>query len=229
MTVPCVKLPEAKGACSVRFPGGVVIEAMPSLGDGEFERGIALFRAMTPALAGLAPFFTVLQAVLAIVDFCKALATLNPVDIANALAAFTQAVNKLLAIVPAVSIPLLIKDLLTCMISFLAGVLEKLVALQAQIARIAEARAVGIELNLPEIEVLMQCADDNVELYLEHLSASMGVFGSLWGVIQLFADLAGIGALVPDIVFDTTGDLDEVIESLQALVLKLQEILEALP
>jgi hypothetical protein len=202
---------------------------MPNPGDDDFDRGVSLFRAMTPALAALAPVFTLVEAMLAIKKFIDVFTSFppNPVDLAQAISDAGKAIQKLVGMVPAVSVPLLIKDLLTCMISFLSGVLQRLLKLQDQIQRIEAARALGIELNLPDLDILMDCAEENVTLYLQHLSASMGSFASLWGILQLFAEIAGLD--LPDLDFDVSGDLDTVIDKLSELVIRLQEILEALP
>lgn len=215
----------------MRFPGGGVIDAMNAPGDGDFERGLNVFRAMTPALAALAPVFALIQAVLAVKDFVDAFTSFPPdfVKLVAAIDKFSVSVQKLVAIAPPVSVPLLIKDLLTCMVSFLGGVVSLLLEVQRQQQRIDAARARGIDLNLPEIEDLMDCAQENITLYLQHIAFSMGSIATLWGVIQVLADAAGMGDLIPSLDFDVSGDLDSVIDKLSEIIMRLQEILGALP
>lgn len=228
----CVRIPDAKGPCSVTFPGGVAIEAMNAPGEGDFERGLALFRAMTPALAALAPVFTIIEAVMGLKKFVEAFTSFPPdlTLLAEGVEEFTKAVQKLTKIAPPVSVPFLIKDLLTCMISFLAGMLTLLQEVQRQKALIDAARARGIELDVPEMEDLLDCAEQNVTEYLEHVAFSMGSMSNLYAVMQSLADAAGIGDLLPGLDFAVAdSDLDASIDRLSDFVLRLQEVLEAIP
>lgn len=225
----CRKIPEAKGPCGVRFPGGIVIESMPNIGDGDWERGIALFRAMTPALAALAPVFALIGAVLGLKKFVEAFTSFppDPGDLAEGIDEFLTNVNKLVAVAPPVSVPLLVKDLLTCIVSFLSGVIGVLQELQIQQQRIDAARQKSVDMNLPDLEEMADCAEENLELYLEHVAATMGSLGTLFAVLQSFADVAGLD--LPGVDFDVSGGIDDALDKLGEIVFTLSDILEALP
>lgn len=231
MTTTCIKVPPASAPCKVRFPGGIIIEAMNSPGDGDFERGLALFRAMSPALAALAPVFSLIGALLGLKKFVSAFTSFPPDvgELADGIDEFLTNVNKLIAIAPQVSVPLLIKDLLTCMINFLGGIISVLLEVQRKQQQIELAKQRAIDLNLPELDDLMDCAEDNLSLYLQHVAFTMGSFTTIYGILQTFADAAGIGELLGDVDFSVSGDLDTVIDKLSDIVMTLQDILNSIP
>lgn len=213
---------------TITFPGGIVMESPPIFRP--HDRLVELegmFAALAPAMAGMGPVFTIIEVVGATVDMVKAVATLNPVTIANAAVAFAQAVDKLLGIIPQVSLPLfifnllqLVADLLATLIDFLQGIQQQ----QVQIDAMKEwAQTQGKE------DVLQDalCLEENLEIQLEYFNNGMGALAAFLVIIEALGSIAGL-----DISIDAdpgSGTISDTLDRLASIVDTITLILEAIP
>ena len=139
MTIPvCRVLDEIPDPSVITLPGGVTIER------------INLMEVMGPLLAPLAPFFNIIDTVVAIFNCIKAIATLNPKTIAECFPDLGEAVGKLLAMHPMVALPLLIVQVIDLLIATLYQARGELMHLQRQAEQINRSIDRAAELNDPE-------------------------------------------------------------------------------
>jgi len=182
--------------------------------------------ALAPAIAGLAPFFTLLEAVLAIVEFVKAVASLNPVQIAAAIDKFVQTTDKLLGIVPQLSIPLLIYGLLGLLVDFLDVLVEYIQELEEHQQQIQTMKNYALSENLPELLESALCLEDNLDTQIAYFNNALGAMGAFLALVKVLGDFIGLSI---DVDIETSGSLSEVVDQLEDIRDTLKAIKEAIP
>lgn len=227
MTVPtptCVTLPSPPTPLRLRFPGGITLEGIPNL-----EGGIitplgsiqALLAATTPALAGLQPVFLIIDAVTKVVAVIQAVPGLivgNAVDFLEALGEAVKAAAALAQLQPALSLPLLLADLISAMIATLQALRDEVTefaALSTQAdAIIAAAQAAGDA----AMEAEGNCYKAQAEAYGQHVIASLGPMGQLMDIAGQLAGLMPSPPALPSIGDATGLDLDALADFLDTLI-----------
>lgn len=213
---------------SVRFPGGVTITAsLPGVQAPSLNLSQQLMAQASGALAPLAPVFNIIGALTALKDFVQALVT-NPFEIADAATDLFEKLGALASLVPALSVPALVLDLLDVILAYLGGVGSTLEALAAQEERIATASAIAERDNLDELRQAVDCADEQLAGVLENLQATAGPVDSLISLINLFVGLVPGLPEIPSLG-DLGDDLSTAAETINDLVETLQSIREKIP
>lgn len=226
--LPCVQYGDPPPSHSITFPGGIVLQSPPIFRPHdrlvELE---GLFAALSPAMAGMGPVFTIIEVVGAIVDMVKAIATLNPVEIANAAVAFAQAVDKLLGIIPQVSLPLFIFGLLNLVVDLLATLIDFLQGIQQQQAQIDAMKEYAQEHGIERMYQDALCLEENIQVQLEYFNNGMGALAAFIVIIEALGSIAGL-----DISIDADtggGDTSDTLDRLASIVDTITLILEAIP
>lgn len=212
------------------MPGGLTIQGIPLLNGGVITATAqiqSLLQSMGPAMAGLQPAFLVIDAIvkiMAVFDAIPGLITGNVVGFYNALADATKAVLALAQLQPALSLPLMLSDLIGALTTALVALKEEVVALQAMSAQgdalIAQAQAAGDAV----LEGVGQCLKTQADAYNAHMIASLGPIGQL---IDMATQLAGLMPSPPALptVGDATGlDLDGLADFLDNLIAAFRAI-----
>jgi hypothetical protein len=239
----CIELSTFGEVC-VRFPGGAKLCAsinVSELGDpGEIAKD--LLGKVNSALMPLQPFFDMLDALKAIKDCITAIPdTLGPPPDPTALLAcipnLAKAIDKLLALIPPIPILNMVKDILNVIIIALTGIRVKLAAMIKQVARITAAALKATELGAFQLQVVVDCANGNMEAQLQNMNAGMAPLNRLIGVLNVLLEMAGrdcIPALggfaeVSDAVLAPLDATIALLEALRALIPSLDLILPPVP
>lgn len=194
----CVQLSTGPGELCILAPGGVHICAQVGydLGDpGEITR--SLFAQVNSFLAPLAPFFLMLDFAKSAMDCIKAIPDSlgpppDPTAILRCLPKLIEAVEKLIQLLPPLSIPVLIKSILDVLVVALLGLRSDIARLIEEQIRIHDAALAADTFGLPDLNDINVCAQDNLLAYLQNKNSGMAPLNRLIGAINFFMHLAGL-------------------------------------
>ena len=169
-------------------------------------------------------------AVIAVKKFADAVPGLitNPGALVEAIAELIEKIDGLLQLIPQLSVPLLVLDLLDMILLFFQGMTEVLTALVAQENRIAVAQQVASDQELAELQAAVDCATDQLAAQLANLSAGAGPVDQLIGVINIFVSLVPGIPEVPTLG-DLPDDPTEALAAVQAFTDILTSVRNAIP
>lgn len=222
MALPiCLEIPEVPDPFSLTLPGGINIEH------------INLMEVIQPALTPLVPFFDVIDTIVAVFNCIKAIPdTLGPPPDPTVLAAclpdLAEKVNKLLKLIPQLSLPLLIVGLIDLVIDTLLKARTELLHLQQQMVQILGVIDRATDLDDAGLMAIAQCAQANVAQEAANVGKSLAALGKLIGLINLFMGMVG-GPEIPDLSDLAGRPLDDVIPPIDALVDTLESARDAVP
>ena len=224
----CSVLPDVPSPLGVTLVGGLRIEAIPALSSGiitELAQANSIMVQLGPALAGLNPVFVIIRAVQSIFKVIEAVpGIVTPdglVEFTQALHDAAEAIQDLIKLNPATSVPVMIFGSAGVISAGLTAVKNTLTSVQASIEQADALIQEGIDAAIPSLEATGECAKELAEATAAHAIASLGPIDSLLGVVKTIADLAGLGSQVPSLG-DLSGEsIDAVIEVLDATILIL--------
>jgi hypothetical protein len=229
----CVQLTVQPQSLSVTFPGGASLDAeLPKVGVPDpMELSKQLLAQANAALAPLGPVFNLIDVALALFNAVKAIpdaiSHLDPSKITDALPDLTNKAARIAAIVPQLSVPLMILGLIDALLAFLGGLSGQLRAIIDQQLRIQKAENRAAELGNAQLQAVADCSKHQVSAQLQNLAESVAPVNRLIALINVFAQLAGLGPL-PDLSNLGT-DAAAALQGLDATVKALQEIRAAIP
>lgn len=220
----CITVDSPPSPVQIRFPGGITLEGIPTL-----EAGIitplgsvqALLAAAAPALAGLQPVFLIIDAVSKITAVIQAVPQLiagNAIEFLDALADAVKAVAALAQLQPALSMPLLLLDLINAITTALQALRDVVTEIAELSAKGDAIIAVAQAANDPDQLAVGNCVKDQADKYAEHVIASLGPIGGLMDSATQLAGLMPSPPLLPSIGDATGLDLDELADFLDTLV-----------
>lgn len=228
--VPCPTVEVSNQGLSVRMPGGPILSvAVPQTSPTDLAVAKNLITQANAALAPLAPLFNTIDAVLAVKDFAEAVPDLltNPSAVVQAVADLVEKVDKLAALVPQLSVPILAVDLIDVIITALSGFIDQLGTIVEQQIKIAAALTTaetpGNE-GLVEIAACAQTLNDQV---MADLAAGAGPLNQVIGVLNLLLELAGLDP-IPDLA-EIGDDAEAAIDQLGTVVETLGTLRDAIP
>lgn len=212
----CVTIPGGTQVC-VNFPGAIP----PTLQELMQQ----LFAQINTALAPLQPVFNIVDAIIQIFECIKAISTLDVEEILACIPGLVEKVNKLLSLVPVLSVPLMIVEIIDCLILFLQGYQQQLQALQEYINRILAAELAAQEPGNVGIQIAVDCANDSVDAFLLYMNETAKPVNRLIGIINFFLELIGlkdqcippIGAVAVDVIDPFLTLLQTLIDFLELL------------
>ena len=222
MALPiCIEIPEIPDPFDLTLPGGINIEH------------INLMEVIQPALTPLVPFFDMIDTIVAIFNCVKAIPdTLGPPPDPTVLAAclpdLAEKVNKLLKLIPQLSLPYTIIGLLDLVIDTLLRARTELLHLQQQVVQILGVIDRATDLDDAGLMAIAQCAQANVAQEAANVGKSLAALGKLIGLINLFMGMVG-GPEIPDLSNLAGRPLDDVVEPLDAIVDALKTARDAVP
>ena len=223
------------GLCVV-FPGGNKICAqLPATlsPPSGLQLGKQLVAQANAALAPLAPVFTIIETILAIKKFADAIPDSlgpppDPSVLVEALDNLTKQVDKILQLVPQLSIPLMIVGLLDVVIQVLEGSIHELEALNRQLARIDAAESMVGE--VPALQCIIDAASLNVQTQFTALQAALGGMSTFIELINSFGKIVGLPEIPINVSEDMDPeDMDAGIQALEAIVKVLSDIRDSIP
>jgi hypothetical protein len=229
----CVELTVTPQQLSVTFPGGATLAPeLPDLGIPDpLQLSKQLLGQANTALAPLAPVFNLIDVALALFNAVKAIpdaiSHLNPSKITDALPELAGKAAKLLPLVPQLSVPLMIVGLIDTLLAFLGGLAGQLRALIDQQVRIQKAENRAAELGNVQLQGVVDCSKHHVAAQLQSLSELVAPVNRLIALVNVFAQLAGLGPL-PDLS-SLGSDAAAALQPLEDTIQALQQIRAAIP
>lgn len=205
-TTDCAVISVADGTKCISFPGGAEIcmtvpSAVPVTVSEQLS---ALFGQLNTAMAPLQPVFNIIEAVIAIFKCICAIATLNPFKIARCIPNLAEKVDKLLKLIPQLSIPIMVKEFVDHLITFFDETIKSLERLNTYNTRLLEALQIG-QLTDIDLEITIECAQGQAEATLKFINEQAKPINQLIGLINAFLQLIGL----PCIPTLTSADLSE--------------------
>jgi hypothetical protein len=199
--------------CCVTYPGGAPICAqfprIPTDNGEALKNGLA---AINTALAPLVPIFNIIDAVIAVFVCVKAIpeaiTELDVTTLVECVPDMVEKVSKLLALIPQLALPLLLVEILDCMILALEALKLQLTQIAKEHARILEAGLAAAEPGNVALRTIVDCATLDLNAFLEFANAGIEPLNRLIGLVSAFLGLLGIDALAP-VAFVTDPDTIE--------------------
>lgn len=235
----CEAIEAIEGLDDICFPGGIclshvwsAVNEIPHLADLPLD----FFGQIGPALAPLKPLFDVLDTALAIFKCVKAvpdaITQLDPTALFKCIPELVALIDKLLKLIPQISIPKLIKTAIRNLAKLLRGIAADLRYLQSQLQRIADMIDRAADLNDVKLEGFLACAQNTIEQQTLSTAEALKGIGRIVLLINIFMALLGgeelpcFGSLMAD---NLDQGFDAVIELLTAMATVLDEIAAIIP
>jgi len=229
MAIGCTPYPDPPGRHSVTLPGGAVIESPPIFDPHtkliELQSMMAV---LSPALAGLVPAMATLMALVAVIDMVKAIASLDPVAIANAMADFIEAVEKIAGLVPAVSFPLMIVGILTLIIDFIIALVDYMTELLLVSNQIQMMKDYALSRDLPEMLESAACLETNLQTQISYFESGVGALAGFMAIVEILGSLIGLDLGI-DLSTPPGESMEETIDRLTGIRDTLITIRDAIP
>jgi hypothetical protein len=230
----CVDLNVSVQGLSITFPGGAELSVqLPTVSIPDpTELSKQLMAQANAALMPLVPIFNIMDVVLALFQCVKAIPDSlgpppDPTKLAECIPDLAAKANKLLKLIPQLSIPLMIVGLIDVLIAFLEGIRGQLKAIIDAQVRIAQAAARAAELGNAKLQLVVDCANANIDAQMKSIGEGAAPVNRLIGVINLFMEFAGLPKL-PDLANLGT-DAQAALEPLDLIVDQLKTARSAIP
>jgi len=232
IVVECPTINVSPQGLLIRTPGGGELSVMsPIINPTGLQVAKPLLGQVNAALSPLIPVFNIIDAVLSVQDCIKAvpkaITSLSPKPISDCISDLAKKTAKLANLVPQLSVPLMIVDIIDAFLSTLNGIIDELEAIVVQEAKIAAASTAASQPGNESLAAIVQCSTAVVAQQKQGLSAGLGPLNSLIGVLNLFLELIGFEAL-PDLA-DLPEDSQDAIDGLRSAVELLEKIRDAIP
>jgi hypothetical protein len=187
---------------AIPLPGGAVLSAQVGFDLGSPMAVVTgLFGQVNTALTPLAPFFNVLDVVLALfatVTGIKDALTSVPPDPTKLITPFADLAKKaagLLKLIPQLSLPATIRGIIAGIMNFLKAVRGKLKALITKANKIISGYTRAQMLNLPILRTELLTAKASLDVQVGNLNIGLGPVNKLVALVNAFMQLAGLGCL----------------------------------
>lgn len=226
---------------SIDLPGGISLSA--HLKPGEFPSLGAivgsLLEPLSAALTPLMPFFRLLDVVIAIIEFCKAIPDSlgpppDPTLLVKRLRKLLKAAGKLASLIPPLSIPIMLVGICKVISAALLSLileLEHIIDAQLKLD-LARGKAAGFALDLDlaagaaNLEASIDCAQADLDLALSLGTASLGPLNKFIDLINALAGLAGLPELGK---VSASGDASAMLQPLKDAVTALANFCASIP
>lgn len=205
--------------CSVLLPGGVDFAS------------VDLLESIQPAIAPLVPMFNIIESIVAVKACVEAATEMpDPTALINCLPGLRAAIDKLLKLLPQVALPIMLINLIDCIIGELEKLRRFVLGLIAQFERITAILEKAAELDNPNLNLIAICATDRLAATLSDKMKALIVLGRLLGALGGLLELIGIDSnLVPDFGKISGAALDEIIEPLDSAIESLTTLRDQIP
>lgn len=232
MTIPdCANLTVSDQSLKVTLPGGAQIPVLvPETNPNDLQVSKALLGQASGAMAPLVPIFNIIDALLAVKAFAEAVPGVitNPSKLATAISDLVKKISKLASLIPQLSVPLMIVDLIDVVLVALAGVINALETIAAQEARIAAAITKSEEPGNEALATVITCAQDLLVKQKAGVSEGLGPLNTFFGLMNVFLELIGLEP-IPDLSGPLPDDTQEAIDTMNDLVKLLRDLRATIP
>lgn len=217
----CVPIEPLDDPFKLTLPGGIEIER------------INLLEIVQPALAPLVPLFKIVDAIVAVFSCLKAVPEIvgpppDPSALLACLPELAKKISELLKLLPQLSLPYTLKQLLELVIDTLRKARNELLQLQRQMQQITRTIDRAKELDDAGLMAIAMCAQANVAQEAANVGKMLASLGRLIALINLFLGMIGLPE-VPDLSKLAGQPLDQIIEPLDALIKVFETAKKAIP
>ncbi len=221
----CRPLQTGPGELCIQLPGGAVVCAS-DLESGDAAQIVkGLLAQLNTALAPLAPFFNLLEFVQAVMACISAIPKAiggNLPALVDATVDLAKAVDKLVKLIPQLSVPVMIVSSMNVIVQGLIGIRAKLAAIIRHVQRVDLAEATAASTGNAQLAIVASCARDNLEAQMANVNAGFAPLNRLIGLLNAFLELIGLPCIptvggIPSAGEDGLDALDATIAILQAI------------
>lgn len=187
-------------------------------------------------MSALKPLFDLLDFALAIFRCVKAvpdsITKLDPTELFKCMPPLVKIINKLLSMIPQMSVPRMVKRLLLMLSQLLEGIATDFRYIQSQLQRIADAIDRAADLQDVTLNNFLVCSQRTLRESVMSTSEALKGIGRIILLVNVFMGLFGgpeipcFGKLIDD---NLDKGLDEVIRFLTLFARMLREISNAIP
>jgi len=216
-------------ALKVTLPGPVEISLPTFTAPNTQDYVTKLMAQANASLAPLVPIFRVIDVLIALKAFASSVPGVisNPGKVVSALNDLLAKIGGLAAILPQLSVPIMLRSLLDLLIAYVAAIRVQIVALVQVKANIATAQTRATALGSAALQVTIGCAQVSLDAQMAAINAGGDPLNRLIGVINLLGGIVGLPA-VP--TFDSLGnDPEAALAPLDALSKTLVDLRAAIP
>lgn len=190
---------------SIIFPGGFTIEAnLPTVDiQTALDYAKALLGQANVALAPLQPVFSIIDVCIAIQKVLTAVKDAlgpppDPTKVVEALPNLAVKIDKLMALIPPVSLPVLVLSLLKVLLVFLTGLraqIQAIIAFEAKIDLAVQRKAELQTFNVfaaAELQLSIECAQADASAMLAGQVQTSGPVNRLLDLLNLLIENSGL-------------------------------------
>lgn len=225
----------------VRFPvGNLQCVSLPQVNipdTGELLQ--QMFAQINSALSPLNPIFNIIDAVLAVFECIKAIpkaiTELNPVPLIECIPGLAEAINKLIALLPPLSIPVMIVDIIDVVILFLNSLKRQVQILIDRAEAVLFAATKAARPGNIALATSLSCINANFDADIVNLNEQVAPLNRLMGIIDFLLELTGLKKILKQIGLDVMpclafGDLSFLENFLRPIdfMVKLLELLRSI-
>jgi len=211
---PCIEIPAIPDPLELQLPAGISIEH------------INLMEVIQPALTPLMPMFNIIDAIVAVFNCVSSIT--DPIALAQCIPELAKKVDKLLRLIPQLSLPYTLIGILDLLIDTLSQVRGELLHLQQQMIQITGVIDRATELDDAALMSIASCAQANVAQEAANVGKALASLGKLIGLFNAFSGMIG-GPEIPDLSDVAGTPLDQAIEPIDKIVDVLQAARKAIP
>ena len=218
---------------SITLPGGIKLSAVSGMEKGSASAIVRGFLAqINTALAPLQPFFNLLELILALGECIQAVPKIlvDPTALASCIERIIKALPPLAALIPQLSIPRTVKEILGIVLTGLVALRDELQVFIREQQRIAEAAILAALPGNEQLQAEVDCANANFATQMANMGAAMTPLNQLIEILNLLLKLAGLGSffIIPTVA-DLGPDPEAALVPLDAAIDAITAIYQAIP
>lgn len=226
---------------AIELPGGAAITFKFEPGTiPSFSGAVsALLDQLAPALTPLVPLFRLIDAIIAIFEFCKAIPDSlgpppDPTLLVKRLVKLVKAMGFVLKLIPPLSIPIMIVSICKLIVAVLKGLVEQIGGIITVQAKLDASADLAAELALdPDtlqgalaLQASLDCAQANLDLQFEVSMKGLGPVGKFIDLLNIFMSIIGL----PEIgKVEAGGDPTAVLAPLNIAITALETLCGQIP
>jgi hypothetical protein len=234
----CLTLPTVPTLDKICLPGGVCLDYIwDAIGKipGAADVSLDFFSQIGPAMTPLLPFFNILDVVVQLFNCLQAIpdaiTKLDPSELLQCIPALAELVDQLLKLIPQLSLPKMIKAILTNMALLLESVAADVRYLESQLQRCADMIDRASDLNDHVLNGFIVCAQADIRGTLSATAQALRGIGSIVLILNILLGLFG-GPEIPcfsDIFDNLDVGFDAIVDLLAGVAGVLRDIAAAIP
>jgi hypothetical protein len=188
----CHPMTLSPGPQCITFPGGAELCAQMGFETGDLtEITKSLLGQVNAAMMPLIPAFDLMDVALSVLECIKAIPDSlgpppDPSKILKCIPKLKEAVDKVLKLIPIVSIPALAKSLIEVLITALLGVKLNLLAMLKRQTSLIDAANNANQLGNLTFKTAVDCAQQNLDIQVQNIGAGMLPLNRLISLLNFF-------------------------------------------